>query len=107
MSQTQRILNYLSDGQPHTVAEIHQACGYSRLNSRVADLRKRGFAIYCRSIPGKTGSEGYSYQLERAPGAIPGSVPRAERPHSSGGGSRPSAGRLVQPEPLRLFGEAA
>lgn len=62
-SQTSRILAVLSDGQPHTVSEIHRLAGYSRLNSRVSELRKKGHTIVCRSIPGESGSDGYEYQL--------------------------------------------
>jgi hypothetical protein len=40
-------------GEPHTTREIHTACGSSRLNSRIPELKKRrGMDIECIRIPG-------------------------------------------------------
>jgi hypothetical protein len=64
VSQAARILEVLDDERWHTVAEIHRRAGYSRLNSRVSELRnKHGHAIECRHVKGKTGTEGYEYRL--------------------------------------------
>lgn len=92
-SQTQAILNYLSDGQERTVAEIHRACGYSRLNSRVSDLRKRGYVIVCEHHGGK-GASAYSYrmlaepdqgeQLTRRKGLASSATPEAHGPTQPG-----------------------
>lgn len=65
-SQNERILALLSDRQPHRVPDIHRAVGTCRLNSRVAELRKRlrreGQTIVCRHLSG-TGAEAYEYQI--------------------------------------------
>ena len=64
MSQTSDILAFLNDGEWHTVAEIHAVCGYSRLNSRVSELRERGHTVECEHIRGAgTGSAAYRYRL--------------------------------------------
>ena len=63
LSQCARILAVLEDGRPHTVAEIHERAGYSRLNSRIAELRKRGHVITCTHISGETGTHSYVYEL--------------------------------------------
>jgi biotin operon repressor len=46
-SQNERILEVLRDGQPHRMEEIHQRVGFCRLNSRIAELRDRGYQITC------------------------------------------------------------
>lgn len=52
-SQCDLIASVLLDGQPHTTTEIHQRCGFSRLNSRIAELRtRRGMIIECRHVEG-------------------------------------------------------
>lgn len=58
MSQCDRVLAVLADGHPHTIDEIHDRAGTMRLNSRVAELRKRGHDIVC-TRDGAT----YRYQL--------------------------------------------
>src|SRR5688572_12152151 len=68
MSQIALILEVLKDGAPHSVPEIHQRAGTSRLNSRISDLRKKGYAIQCWRVPGKTGAAAYMYQLIDEPG---------------------------------------
>lgn len=68
-TQGTRILRVLADGLPHTVADIHRRAGYSRLNSRVSELRKSGHNIICEKVPGRTGSRGYRYTwLNPTPG---------------------------------------
>lgn len=62
-SQCSKILRVLQDGKPHTSAEIHRLCGPSRLNSRIAELRKRGWEIKSFHIEGERGAAGYGYQL--------------------------------------------
>jgi hypothetical protein len=61
-SQCGRVLALLADGRRHTVPEIHERCGTMRLNSRVAELRTRGYDIECVRVPGK-GAASYAYQL--------------------------------------------
>lgn len=60
MSQCERILEVLADGHPHGMREIHQRAGFCRLNSRVAEFRKRG-----HNIPPavRTPDGDYLYQL--------------------------------------------
>lgn len=62
-SQTNRVLDVLKDGLLHPVPEIHERAGTMRLNSRVAELRKRGHNIICVRQPGQTGAAAYAYQL--------------------------------------------
>ena len=64
-SQNDWIADHLADGEWHTTANIHQHCGFSRLNSRISELRKRrGMAIECRHIDGASrGAEAYEYRL--------------------------------------------
>lgn len=62
-SQCGRILRVLSDGRPHTVPDIHRKAGTSRLNSRVADLRRHGYVITCERVAGRKGASAYRYQL--------------------------------------------
>jgi biotin operon repressor len=67
VSQNSRILAVLADGKPHSTRTIHALAGYSRLNSRIAELRSRGYVIECFHVPGKTGSDGYGYTLVSEP----------------------------------------
>lgn len=60
LSQCDRILRVLSDGRPHSMQEIHRLVGFCRLNSRVAELRKRGHRITCDKTGGR-----YVYRLEQ------------------------------------------
>lgn len=47
-----------------TTAEIHRRAGFSRLNSRIAELRKRGYLIECRRIEGAApGPDAQEYRL--------------------------------------------
>jgi hypothetical protein len=64
-SQVDRILDVLKDGRWHTAAEIHQRAGFSRLNSRMSDIRfRRGIAYEHRTTG--VGSAGSEYRLVRA-----------------------------------------
>lgn len=68
VSQCSLIASVLRDGRWHSTAEIHQRCGYSRLNSRIAELRdpKRrfGMEIECRHIDGvSAGPEAQEYRF--------------------------------------------
>lgn len=63
-SQCEKILRVLQQG-PATAAQIHRIAGYSRLNSRVAELRKRGYLISCEYVGGK-GAEAYRYELHES-----------------------------------------
>ncbi len=64
-TQCDLIAAVLADREWHTTAEIHHRCGFSRLNSRVADLRKRrGMVIDCRHVDGEhSGPNAYEYRL--------------------------------------------
>ena len=44
-SQTARLLELLSDGEPHEIREIHEVSGVGRPNSRAADLRQLGYTV--------------------------------------------------------------
>jgi len=48
LSQNDRILAALQDGREHEMRDIHVVAGFCRLNSRVSELRKRGYVITCR-----------------------------------------------------------
>ncbi len=61
-SQAKRILAVLADGKLHTTAEIHERAGSSRLNSRIAELRKRGYNIAYEFVGG-VGPEAHAYRL--------------------------------------------
>lgn len=68
-TQCARILRALSggkavsDGRWLTVPTIHRKAGTSRLNSRVSDLRKRGYPIEHRHVPGRSGAGAHQYRL--------------------------------------------
>lgn len=66
-SQAGRIVRALSDGRWHTVANIHRAAGTCRLNSRISELRTRGFVIEHDTVPGRSGSLGHRYRMVKAP----------------------------------------
>ncbi len=66
-SQCSRVLAALGDGRWHSVAAIHRQAGTMRLNSRVAELRKRGHVIEHRTVPGKRGACGHQYRLLNPP----------------------------------------
>ncbi len=48
-----------------TAAEIHRIAGSSRLNSRISELRKRGWVIECRHVGGN-GPDAYLYELHES-----------------------------------------
>lgn len=118
-SQNDRILELLADRRPHRVPDIHQAVGTCRLNSRIAELRKRlraeGLTIVCRHLPGLTGAEAYEYELttldERGAvgqDAVSGSARVVREPErvslsSSGATSTtPEAAAITATSPLQL-----
>ena len=63
LSQCEKILRVLEQG-PVTAAGIHRIAGSSRLNSRISELRKRGYVITCEHVPGESGPEAYLYELQ-------------------------------------------
>jgi len=63
VSQCAAILEVLADGEWHTVADIHRRAGYSRLNSRVSELRDRGHVIDHDTVPATTNVERHRYRL--------------------------------------------
>lgn len=71
-SQGARILNALRDARWTSVAEVHRRAGTSRLNSRVSELRKRGFTIEHRVVKGKArASLAHQYRLIDPPRVLP------------------------------------
>lgn len=67
-SQSARILSVLRDGKPHTTAAIHAIAGFSRLNSRLSELRGRGYVIETERIDGvPAGPHAQSYRLVATP----------------------------------------
>jgi len=102
VSQCKQILQVLSDGREHEMRDIHQAVGFCRLNSRIAELRSRGNQITCR----RDGAS-YFYKLEAtgspsplASTGAPASNPAPLEAAASTSG-RDGAGAFT------LFGEAA
>ena len=78
-SQCEKILRALQQG-PVTAAEIHRIAGSSRLNSRISELRKRGWVIECRHVGGN-GPEAYLYELhESAESAEAPALPPRQHP---------------------------
>jgi hypothetical protein len=70
-SQNARVLAVLSDGLPHSAAAIHREAGFSRLNSRIAELRsKLGLQIVCEHVGG-TGPDAFVYTLLTIDEGIP------------------------------------
>jgi hypothetical protein len=59
-----------------TTAQIHRAAGFSRLNSRIAELRGYGYEIPSRHVEGRVGPHGTEYRLT--------ATPRAESPQGTG-----------------------
>ena len=68
-TQCGRVLAVLADGRPHTVPDIHRRAGTMRLNSRVAELRKRGHDIVCERVKHRKGPGAYRYTWLNAPPA--------------------------------------
>lgn len=108
MSQCARILDVLQDGRWHSVLEIHQRAGYSRLNSRVSDLRKQGYTILCDTQGEGRATERYRYRLvvplggvscvspDRQPEESEAGRSPAERPTVASSGPEPQPGRAAQ-----------
>lgn len=67
MSQCAAILEVLADREWHTVADVHRQAGYSRLNSRVSELRARGHDIECETTDGERAVDRYRYRLVSSP----------------------------------------
>ena len=63
MSQSQRILAALSDGEFHTTADLYARVGGCILHSRISELRRRGFWIVSERVPGETGPRSFKYRL--------------------------------------------
>lgn len=68
MTDAQFLLEVLSDGEPHSSAEILRRSFEERghglmVHSRAADLRKSGHIITCEHVPGKRRGDGWEYQL--------------------------------------------
>ena len=78
-SQCERILAVLADGKLHTTAEIHERAGSSRLNSRIAELRKRGWDIHYEFVGG-VGPSAHAYRLICAEADSSGSTASAATP---------------------------
>jgi biotin operon repressor len=67
-SQNERILSALASGQWMTTAGIHRKAGMSRLNSRISELRRRGFRIEHERVNGPTETRSHRYRWLDAPG---------------------------------------
>ncbi len=50
MTHNERVLNLLSDGEPHSHHELYAL--FVVAHSRISDLRKRGYQIECWNIAG-------------------------------------------------------
>lgn len=82
-SQNSRVLSVLSDGHWHTSANIVRKTGAKRLNSRMSELRKRGFVIDRVTVPGKTGQLAHRYKLANPPASLPVAAGSRSRRRSS------------------------
>lgn len=99
-----RVAEFLRDRRWHSTREIQRACEVT-VNSRVSDLRKRGFVIKKKGpIPGEVGAMAYAYRLIRVPdvasGGVPAAVasePRRRRRGQGKGRVMAPAGGFVQP----------
>lgn len=89
-SQCDLIADVLFDGLPHSTSEIHRRCGFSRLNSRVAELRRRrGMLIVCEHVDGAvSGPDAQTYTFV---GFKPGFGPWFETSSETDGGSAPAS----------------
>jgi hypothetical protein len=62
-SQNARVLRALADGRWHSSAEIQRKSGPAvRINSRISDLRSKGYAVVSGRKPGQ-GATSYRYRL--------------------------------------------
>ncbi len=88
LGQTARFWQLMRDGKPRTIQEIHAVVGTCRLNSRVAEARKRyGVEIACWHADGT-----YVYQVlgalgEGPPQAAAAAVSPPESPKEAAGSS--------------------
>lgn len=55
------VLNFLSDGLPHTTREIIIACDVCAVNTIISELRDNGLDIVCQPVKGKKGV--YEYRM--------------------------------------------
>lgn len=53
MTQCERILRHLQDGNTLTQAEAFMECGIGRLSSRVCELRAAGYPIHSEYVAGR------------------------------------------------------
>jgi biotin operon repressor len=74
-----------------STAQIHRAAGFSRLNSRIAELREYGYEIPSRHVEGRVGPHSTEYMLVAAP--------RAERPNKGSGLTSSSLDRAQESYP--------
>jgi hypothetical protein len=63
------------------------------LHSRISDLRKKGHNVEGRSVPGRTGADGYEYRL--CPSVTYIEVPKVRRSEGHPPVQAPAAGQLV------------
>jgi biotin operon repressor len=82
-SQCERILRVLADGAWHSVNHIHRKAGYSRLNSRVSELRSRGYDIEHMKIHGRSGTKAHRYRWNNAPPLPPAVTSAFEVPYEN------------------------
>lgn len=119
-SQCDLISAVLRDGEWHTADEIHRRCGFSRLNSRVAELRRRGMSIVCEHVKGQgSGPAAYRYRLvgtseaddatssARAERTLPAAAPSDARMASRGAAFASSASDAPPANVQLALGEAA
>lgn len=66
-SHNARVLHALASGKWVTSAEIERRAGSVRLPSRISELRKRGFQIDHRVVPGAKGKLAHKYKLVNPP----------------------------------------
>lgn len=92
LSQCEKILRVLERG-PVTASEIHHIAGYSRLNSRVSELRKRGYVITCEYVGG-SGADAYRYELHESAESAEAPAP-SPRQHPLADEAADSAEQLV------------
>jgi len=65
MTQTERLIRYLSSGRSITPAAARREFGMRRLSARVNELRNEGFCIYTNRT-----NRGVSYRMGRPSRAI-------------------------------------
>lgn len=63
-----RLLAVLADGKWHSTSALHRRAGNMIVHSRISELRKKGYRIEHRHVPGKIGAVAHKYQWQDAPG---------------------------------------